>query len=181
MSAYEQQKLVEVVLCILNKTSGVDIYPLFKIMYFAEREHLATYGRSITADEYHALPYGPVPTHLYNAVKAKGKGAHDLARLLWKAVDVAGDDAPNVLLPKRAVDACYISASDEGALNKSVDENARQLFGDLKNLSHDEAYEIASKKRRKVILPPDMAKAAGATSATVEYIQEQQELDRWLA
>ena len=65
MSAYEQQKLIEVVLYILYKTSGIDFYHLFKIMYFAERDHLATWGDRITADEFYAIKYGPVPIQLY--------------------------------------------------------------------------------------------------------------------
>jgi uncharacterized phage-associated protein len=75
MSTYERQKLVEVVLYILNKTGGLDYYHLFKVMYFAEREHLASWGDRITADEFHALPHGPVPTLLYDAIKKKERDA----------------------------------------------------------------------------------------------------------
>jgi uncharacterized phage-associated protein len=57
-------------LCIfLKKTKGVDLYHLFKIMYFADRAHLAEWGCRITDDNYHALPHGPVPTKLYDDIK----------------------------------------------------------------------------------------------------------------
>ena len=35
MNRFEQRKIVEVVLYILNKIGGTDIYHLFKIIYFA--------------------------------------------------------------------------------------------------------------------------------------------------
>ncbi|MDR2449839.1 MAG: SocA family protein [Prevotellaceae bacterium] len=177
MNNYEQQKLIEVVLYILNKTGGIDFYHLFKILYFAEREHLAVWGDRITTDDFFALKYGPVPTRLYNAVKRE----NTLSDLLWNVVEIAGIDAPNVLLPKRTQDVNYLSTSEIEALDKSIAENSKKLFQDLKNLSHDIAWENASKKNHKVISLLDMAKASGATDATIEYIQEQLALDAVLA
>ena len=52
MDNYEQQKIVEVVLYILNKTGGIDFYHLFKILYFAERDHLAKWGDKIISDDF---------------------------------------------------------------------------------------------------------------------------------
>jgi uncharacterized phage-associated protein len=181
MSAYEQQKLIEVVLYILNKTNGIDFYHLFKILYFAEREHLATWGDRIVADDFFALKYGPVPTQLYDAVKCQNAHNANLYNLLWSAVELAGDDAPNVLLPKRKHDAGYLSSSEVKALDNAIAENAKKLFQELKSLSHDKAWGNARKRRPSAISPLDMAKAAGATSATVEYIREQQTLDAILA
>ncbi|MDR1022591.1 MAG: SocA family protein [Prevotellaceae bacterium] len=180
MSDYDRKKLIEVVLYILNKTGGIDYYRLFKIMYFAEMEHLAAWGGRITADEFVAIKYGPVPAGLYNAVKRNAHNAN-LDKLLWGDVELAGDDAPYVLLPKRAPNLRYISASEVAFLDKSIAENAKRLFSELKNLSHDKAWENACKRRIKIISPLDMARVAGATEATVEYIDEQLALDRALA
>jgi hypothetical protein len=151
---------------------------LFKILYFAEKEHLAAWGGRITADDFFALKYGPVPSRLYGAVKQ-----HDdnLGDLLWKVVEFAGDDAPNVLLPKRTPDVDYLSTSETEALNKSIAENSKKLFQELKDLSHDTAWKNANKRNPKIISPLDMAKASGATDATIEYIQEQLALDTVLA
>ena len=62
MNKYEQQKIIEVVLYILNKTGGIDFYHLFKIIYFAEMKHLVKWGHRILSDDLCALDYGPVPT-----------------------------------------------------------------------------------------------------------------------
>jgi uncharacterized phage-associated protein len=180
MSTYDRQKLIEIVLYILNKTNGIDIYRLFKIMYFAEKEHLATWGDKIITDDFHAMPHGPVPTQLYNAIKKEARDTN-LTDLLWSVIEPAGGDASNVLLPKRKPDVRYISVSEKNVLDKSIEENAKKLFNELKNLSHDKAWEDGSKRRPKIMFSFDIAKAAGATGATVEYIQEQQNLDRILA
>jgi hypothetical protein len=173
MNKYEQQKLIEVVLYVLNKTGGIDFYHLFKILYFAEREHLATWGDRITTDDFFALQYGPVPSQLYDAVKHSGH----LSDLLWNVVEFAGDDAPNVLLPKRMPDENYLSTSETTALDKSIAENSQKLFRELKAVSHDIAWENARKRYPQKIYTLDMAKASGATDATIEYIQEQLALD----
>ena len=41
---YEDQRIKEVLLYILNKTGVVDYYHLMKILYLAERQHLAKWG-----------------------------------------------------------------------------------------------------------------------------------------
>lgn len=64
MNKYDWNKIIEVVLYILNKTGGIDYYHVFKILYFAEKEHLQKWGNSITSDENVALPYGPKLSNL---------------------------------------------------------------------------------------------------------------------
>jgi hypothetical protein len=41
MNAYEKQKLIEVVLYILNKIGGVYVHSLFNRLCFAEKEHIS--------------------------------------------------------------------------------------------------------------------------------------------
>ena len=64
MDNYEQQKIVEVVLYILNKTGGIDFYHLFKILYFAERDHLAKWGDKIISDDFYALQDYMMPSNI---------------------------------------------------------------------------------------------------------------------
>ncbi|MDR3184053.1 MAG: SocA family protein [Prevotellaceae bacterium] len=181
MNKYEQQKILEVVLYILLKTGGIDYYHLFKILYFAEREHLAKWGDRITADDFFALQYGPVPTRLYNAIKKQNAPDANLDKLLWEVVEFAGDDAPNVLLPKRSPNPDYLSESEKMALEKSIDENSKKLFRELKSKSHDVAWENAVKRSPGRISPIDMARAEGTSDDMLEYIQEQIALSAALA
>lgn len=181
MNAYDQNKLIQVVLHILNQTGGVDYYHLFKILYFAERKHLAKWGHRIVCDDFYALEYGPVPTCLYDAVKGSNAYGTMLADQLKECVYFAGDDAPNVLLPKRDADLSYLSKSEVEALDESIKENLSLTFGQLKNKSHDLAWNKAYHNSNKAISPVNMAMAANADNATVKYIEEQMELQSALS
>jgi len=64
-----QRQLLEKVLYILHRTGGLDYYRVFKILYFAERAYLAKFCRKMVEDNFCALPYGPVPTSLYDAIR----------------------------------------------------------------------------------------------------------------
>lgn len=183
MTRYEQTKLIQVVLYVLQKTGGIDFYHLFKILYFAELKHLAKWGTRITSDNFHALEYGPVPTCLYDVVKGQNIPDTDLLKLFTDNVRFAGKDAPNVLLAKTEPDTNYISKSEIEALDVSINENAYLTFSQLKNKSHDNAWYEAYHRMNgsNIISPVSMAKESGADDATLEYIQEQIELEEALA
>lgn len=183
MTKYEQTKLIQVVLYVLQKTGGIDFCHLFKILYFAELKHLAKWGARITSDSFHALEYGPVPTCLYDVVKGQRVPSTDLLELFSNDVRFAEKDAPNVLLPQVEPDMNYISKSEIEALDASIEENAHLTFSQLKNKSHDSAWYEAYHRVNgsNVISLVSMAKVSGADDATLEYIQEQIELENALA
>lgn len=179
MTDFEASKLREIVLYILNKTGGCDLYHVFKILYFAEMKHLAKWGCSVVPDEFCALKYGPVPTHLYEAVKNMGDPRMNLAKELGEVVKYAGEDAPNILLPKREADKMYFSQSEIEALNEAIAENQSLPFGQLMKKSHDLAWEEGYRRERgsNVISPLSMAKVSGADEAILEYIEDQLHID----
>lgn len=181
MTKYEQIKLIQIALYVLQKTGGIDYYHLFKILYFAELKHLGKWGTRITSDKFYALDYGPVPTYLYDVVKGRDVSNTDLLKLFSDNIRFAGKDAPNVLLPKVEANMSYISKSEIEALDVSIEENVHLTFSQLKDKSHDSAwseayYHIGSKAMSSI----SMAKATGADETMLEYIQEQIELEEAL-
>ena len=179
MTNYDSKKLTELVLFILGKTGGVDFYHAFKILYFAEMKHLAKWGFGIVPDEFCALKYGPVPTKLYDAVKELNHPQMILSGELSKVIQFAGEDAPNVLLPKREANLKFLSKSEIEALEQSIKENESLTFGQLMRKSHDEAWEEASRRTNgtNVISPVSMAKVINADDAILEYIEEQMQIE----
>lgn len=179
MTDFDRKKLTELVLYILCKTGGVDFYHAFKILYFAEMKHLAKWGSGIVPDEFCALKYGPVPTNLYDAVKELGHPRMKLSKELAEVVVFAGEDAPNVLLPKRGANINFISKSEIDALDKSIEENESLTFGQLKRKSHDTAWEEANRRiyGTNIISPISMAKVMNADDAMLEYIKEQMQIE----
>lgn len=179
MTNFDSQKLTELVLYILGKTGGVDFYHAFKILYFAEMKHLAKWGSGIVPDEFCALKYGPVPTRLYDAVKELNHPQMALAENLAEVVQLAGEDAPNILLPKRQANLNFLSKSEIEALDKSIAENESLTFGQLIRKSHDAAWDEANRRINgtNVISPISMAKVLNADEAILEYIEEQIQLE----
>lgn len=182
MTNYESRKLTELILYILEKTGGIDFYHAFKILYFAEMEHLAKWGARIVPDEFHALKYGPVPSKLYDAVKEISHPRMLLSEELASVVQFAGEDAPHVLLPKRGAELKYLSKSEIEALNISIEENESLTFGQLVAKSHDSAWEEAHRRTNgtNVISPVSMAKVLNADEAMLEYIEEQMQIESFL-
>ena len=69
------QKIKAVVLYVLEKLgTGVDYIHLFKMMYFAQQNHLVVYGLPLMEDTFKARKHGPVPSVTYKVVrKVEGK------------------------------------------------------------------------------------------------------------
>lgn len=179
MIEFNRKKLAELVLYILGKTGGLDFYHVFKILYFAEMKHLATWGFGIVPDEFCALKYGPVPTSLYDAIKELNQPKMSLSEELSKVVAFAGEDAPNVLLPKREVNLDFLSKSEIDVLNQAIEENQSLTFGQLMAKSHDDAWKEANSRENgsNVISPVSMAKVLFADEAMLDYINEQMEIE----
>ena len=138
-------------------------------------KHLAKWGSGIVPDEFCALKYGPVPTQLYDAVKELDRPRMTLSEELSEVIQFAGEDAPNVLLPKREANLKFLSKSEIEALEQSIEENKSLTFGQLMRKSHDEAWDEANRRVNgtNIISPISMAKVLHADNAMLEYIEEQ--------
>ncbi len=171
---YEDQRIKEVLLYILSKTGAVDYYHLMKILYLAERQHLAKWGEKITSDDYYALPHGPVPTRIYDSLKSvkEGKGS------FLSDVIVVDKDSPNVT-PLRTPDMDYLSKSEIEALDNAIAKNIVKSFAELERMTHDKYYNKALVNGRKMSVE-DIARSGGATEQMIEFIREQMAFDKAL-
>ena len=184
MTTFDKQKLTEIVLYILNKTNGLDYYHVFKVIYFAELEHLAKYGFRMTTDEFCALPDGPVPSILYDCVKDGCFCDKDLERMINESIVKGNDDAYFMLAAKREPDMDYLSKAEIEALDKSIEENALLPYGILREKSHGDEWRRAYYQKesgRKVMDTIGMAKDAMANEDMIEYIKENLALEAALS
>ncbi len=56
----ETSATVQALCYILNKIKQADKLKLVKLLFIADKYHLVQYGRTITNDDYWAMPYGPI-------------------------------------------------------------------------------------------------------------------------
>lgn len=179
----EMLKLKAVVLYVITKCGEIDYFHLFKILYFADRAHYAKYGRRIIQDTFCALPKGPVPTALFDAIKVATKQASAIngSPLLTISNAIESPDFAYyfILSAKEAPDMDELSKSDIDFLDTSIAENKDTDIETLSSKSHDEAWAYAWEKQRAH--PIDailMAKAGGANEEMIKYIKENEEIDK---
>ena len=173
MPNFDKQKLIEIVLYILNKTKGLDYYHMFKVIYFANIAHLAKYGFPMVSDEFCALPDGPVPSVLYNCIKGDPQCDKALQAMIDSCISKGTDDAYYMLEAKRDANKDYLSKADIEALDKSIRENVNLPYGELRAKSHGEEWKRAyAQQGRKVMDIIGMAKDGMASDDMIEYIKD---------
>ena len=119
MTSSEQKDLREMVVYILNQTKGLDLYHIFKVLYFAEMEHLAKWGVRMIEEDFEAWQYGPVLSGLYKAIKHLDNPSSEFAILLSEAIKFTGTDA-DYFLAKRPADMLRISRACKEALDNAI-------------------------------------------------------------
>jgi len=132
---FDNEKAIEVILYIAHQCN--DLYKLLKILYYADKDHLEKYGRFICGDQYHLLPFGPVPSKVYDILK----DVRDERVLLSeeKSTEKAFEFvSKNTISPKREPDLDYFSDSDRKCLNASIEKYSTMTFDQLSEISHNQ-------------------------------------------
>lgn len=178
-------KIKAVVAYILQQMpNGVDYIHLFKMMYFAQQEHLVVYGMPIAEDTFLARRHGPVPALTYKVLRSlEGKvllGSDELREFAKSFTLVCDNGHQIVKLAKGEVcDMDELSRSNVKVLDKWIGKCKDVESFDLSDLSHDKAWENAKKQTERTgedtkISLYDMAKAGGASSDMLNVIRERQ-------
>lgn len=176
-------KLKAATLYVIDKCGELDYYHLFKILYFADRKHYATYGRRIINDTFMAMDNGPVPFMLYDAIKAvTGEGEMPATSDLWEianAIGQCGETAYYYLNAKEQPDMDELSASDVQMLDEAIERYGKMSFGELRSISHDDAWKEAYMiKRNSEMNSHKSAEAAGASEDMMAFIGELETFDQ---
>jgi len=131
-------KALEVILWLAERKSGIDLIHLVKSAFYADKYHVAQYGRPITGDIYRAAWFGPLPQVIYGLLR------HEPMEML--ALGTNGplpfkiDDAYRVY-PERGPNMSKLSASDIEALELGIKEVDGTSFDELVARTHrDPAY-----------------------------------------
>lgn len=176
-SKLQIDKIKAVLLYILQSFPfGVDYIKLFKILYFAQQDHLVRYGKVIVDDSFRALKHGPVPAYTYKALQvAEGKKLDGDFKDFLNGIQVTEKKVSTSLTP----DMDYISGSNKKSLDASIIKYKDADPYDLSDLSHDEAWteawtRVQDDPQKNFITIIDMARAGKASVQMVDYIREKQ-------
>lgn len=172
-------KAINVVLYVGGKLDKRDFHKIFKVIYFADKEHLSQWGRTISGDSYIAMNAGPVPTRIYDMFKiVRGDSLYSsdksLVDFYSKFFDVVGN---YYLVPKKNADLSQLSQSDIECLDKSIIENKDLSFGQICEKSHDIAW--VNTPRDSMMDFADIMREDGNSEEFISFVNEGMLLDKF--
>ena len=178
-------KIKAVVEYILQQMGvAIDYIHLFKVMYFAQEEHLALYGVPIMYDTFVARKHGPVATLTYKVLRvAEGKVIEvtDDLKAFASDLTLSQSDGHQVvsLASDVKADMDELSRSNIRILDKWITHCKEIKSFDLSELSHDNAWLKAKRQAEKTgedtkISLYDMAASGGASKNMLQVVKERQ-------
>lgn len=177
-------KIKAVVEYILQQFSdGVDYIHLFKIMYFAQEEHLAIYGSPLINESFVARKHGPVPSFTYKVLRvAEGKMEDKTGELMSFVSDITLRNVEGhqvISVRNNVCDMDELSRSNIRLLDKWINKCKDLKSFDLSELSHDTAWQKAVRQTERTgedtkISLYDMAAAGGASKDMLKVVKERQ-------
>lgn len=181
----EINKIKAVVEYILQQMGvAVDYIHLFKVMYFAQEEHLAVYGVPMMYDTFVARKHGPVPSLTYKVLRvAEGKTVDvtDELHSFASELSLSESDGHQVVALAEGVqcDMDELSRSNVRILDKWIERCKDIESFDLSELSHDKAWQKAVRQTERTgedtkISLYDMADAGGASKDMLSVVKERQ-------
>ncbi len=134
-------KALETLVYLANKDKRQ--YWILKTIYLADKEHLKLYGRQIFDDRYIAMRLGPVPSLAYDIVKSVREGAvgYNFPDPKPETALTAPDN--KTVRTSRKANEKLLSASEIKCLNDAYDLIKNLTLQQVKELTHDAAYDTA--------------------------------------
>jgi len=185
----EIKKIESVVLYILNRfQEGVDYIKLFKIMYFAQKDYLLSYGKVLCPDTFKARKYGPVPMLSDKVLKTvetqESLRNRDDLKPFSLAIKV---DKNQRVFSLQEPDLDYLSGKERKCLDKWIEYcYDKDSIKELSPESHDAAYDAAwsayqddPQKGEMTLI--EIARAGGASDKLISYIREKELMNEQLS
>ncbi|RZK22676.1 MAG: DUF4065 domain-containing protein [Flavobacterium sp.] len=174
---FNEGKSLNAVLYVANKLQRKDFHKIFKVLYFADRNHFADYGRPITGDNYIKMEDGPVPSNIYDIFKTvRGDGYYkDTDGKFGKFFNV---EHGCFIRANADVNLSALSKSDIAYLNKSLEENGPLDYHTVREKSHDYAWDASSMGRGMSF--DNILREQGVDDEYIAYLKDKAILKKFL-
>lgn len=168
LDVFCEPKALNAVLLISKKLKCKDFHKIFKVLYFADRNHLTEYGRSITGDTYIAMADGPVPSKIYDIFKSvRGDGYFIDKGNFSNFFSVENWD---LIIPKKEPNIKALSKTDIECLEFSLNEYGDLTWDAIKEKSHDYAWRNTA--LNNPISLENLLLETGNDESYIEYIKK---------
>lgn len=138
-------KCIEGIQLLAATQPDITQYYIGKVFFFADREHLIDWGRTISGDRYVAMQHGPVPSTIYNLLVAtSGEPDEIVDDLLARVKMQVNGNKVHVSSFEKNPTCPSLSNTDKEYLLSSLSIHGAMKFGEIKVKSHsDVSYEDA--------------------------------------
>jgi len=162
-----------------SKPAKRNVYRIVKTAFFAQQMHFAEFGSPIFDDNIAALPFGPVPSTIYDILKIS-RGDRTALRFrsnqeLAIAADAIGF-SKETFFAKEQPDMDYLSSSDINSLNASINKVSKMTFDEIKSTTHGDEWARAFKSRSKILDSVAVAREGGASEEMLSYLRSNIEI-----
>lgn len=173
-----REATIAAILYVARRIPKPDYFRLGHLLYLADKQHLESYGRTITGQQYHALPMGPVPSVTYAALREiAGEEPNRVFKPLMDVVEqlrpvmrhVGGEDFE--ALDDADIEA--LSPSDVKCLDKVIDQFGDAGFGTIEQATQDAAWTKSFKRRPNGGIPwEDIAHTLRDSELLLEHMRD---------
>ena len=165
---FDKEKSLNALLYVANRVQRKDFHKIFKIIYFADSQHLADWGRPITGDTYIAMEAGPVPSRLYDMLKiVRGDSYMPDTEGLGEYFQV---ENWMYIRPLQDADLHKLSANEKEAMSEVIEKYAALSYDEIKEKSRDVAWR--STARDFSISWDNIAREAGLDEVEVACLRD---------
>ena len=130
---FDFKKSVQVANFLIRKCGNEEsVLKIMKLVFFADKAHLLKHGRTITGDDYFAMPHGPVASSTYDTLKGEAFGED--AEYFQEFIEVDGKHLKSI----SHVDEDEFSDSDIEILEEIFEKYGSYSAWELREMTHDE-------------------------------------------
>lgn len=173
-----EDKALAVILFLAHQDGQIDLYALLKTVYYADKNHLHEWGRTVSGDSYAKMKCGPVPSKIYDILKSvRGDGVWRTNKNLKRYFGFLDN---NTVKPLIKPNMKKLSETDIEALQKSFDIRGRKFFPALYREAHNDKSFQESKKLKPnewLMTEEDLIEGDDILKS---YIEEVSENERFL-
>ena len=170
-------KIKAVLLYIIQNSNADrhDVYSIVKTAYYAQQIHFAKWALPIYKDKIAALPFGPVPSTIYDILKVS-RGETSIERF-YKGIPISlvteaiGFEYESFIAKENA-DINFLSISEIECLNEAIAKVASMNFAEIKNDTHGQEWKRAFNDPCHFMDNIAIAKEGGADDSIVDYLMD---------
>ena len=161
-----------------------DVYYIVKTAFYAQKKHIVKWGIPMFRDDIVALPFGPVPSLVYDILQVS-RGQREAYKYCDdRALDIISmsiDFKNEYYSANQSPDMDCLSQSNVECLDEAIAEVSHMNFGEIMSKTHGaewaRAYRNASNHKMDYV---NIAKEGGASEEILDYLSQSLELDTYL-